>query len=132
MSIRKLKELVLKQGWAGRTISRAATVDRLNPILQSLSGVLVAHNLNPGLIDDALIRTLRMDIGKMSETILSCAGIAERNPSDAESEERDVKSAESKLLEALKAEGEIEHQMRSRAIIAVVLANTEARLQAVS
>jgi hypothetical protein len=124
-----IKDILLKKGWAGRTISRSETIDRMNPILQLMSGVLNEHNANPGSVSDDLIRTLRMDIGKFSETIVSCGGVAARNAVDSESGASNLKSSETELLEALKAESEVEHQMRTRAIIGVVLANTELRIK---
>jgi hypothetical protein len=124
-----IKDILLKKGWAGRTISRSETIDRLNPILQLMSGVLNEHNSNPGSISDDLVRTLRMDIGKFSETIVSCGGIAARTAVDSNSDANTAKSLETELLEALKAEGDIEHQMRTRAILGVVATNTELRIK---
>jgi len=94
-----------------------------------MSGVLNEHNSNPGSISDDLVRTLRMDIGKFSETIVSCGGIAARTAVDSNSDASTAKSLETELLEALKAEGDIEHQMRTRAILGVVATNTELRIK---
>ena len=124
-----IKDLILKKGWAGKTITRAETVERLNPILQRLSAVLALHNSDGSSAGSDQVKTLRMDIGKISESIVSCGGIAERAPLPADEAGTDVQAAEKGLIDALKAENDIEHQMRTRAVLSAVLANTENRLR---
>jgi hypothetical protein len=133
-----IKELILKKGWAGRTISRAETVERLNPIIHFMSGVLLQYTSSLEFVDNPQIRTMRMDIGKLSETIASCGGVPARHSGDGDSDgdsgsgdaPENIRSAELDLRELLLNERKIEHQMRTRAILGVVLTNTEARIGA--
>lgn len=136
-----LKDIILNKGWAGRTISRPETVARLNPHIQSMSTLLLAYDIIGGSADesrggddlDEQLRILRMDIGKFSETIASAGGVAHRSPDAAAAQQvhswSDVLRAEQSLLSALDEENDIEHQMRTRAILAVVSGNTETRLR---
>jgi hypothetical protein len=126
-----IKELILKKGWAGRTISRPETVEQLNPIIQYMSGVLFQYTSSPEFVDTEQIRTLRMDIGKMSETIASCGGVPARHSGGGDAPEN-IRSAELHLRDLLQLEQKIEHQMRTRAILGVVLTNTEARISAIA
>jgi len=80
-----IKEAILNRGWAGKTITRAETVERLNPIL--LQFLKLNHNYqyvirshSDSALTDALKRvqkTARADVGKLSETVLSCGGTPE-------------------------------------------------------
>ena len=140
-----LKELAFQKGWAGKTISRAETVDRLNPIIREHMIVNRSYDAVIKAIGDAetasalaaLQKTARMNASKIAETIYSCGGVA-FNGTDLDPKQFDLgtgpaaierlQALDSELLELLKAENQIEHQMRTRAIIGVVRASTEDRL----
>lgn len=141
-----IKELLLKKGWAGKTISRPETVERLNPILRE--HILLNreydhairnhpdHSTREALGESQKIA--RADAGKLAETIYSSGGVAytgvELDPDDARlaigntdllGALGEFESAFGKLVEG---EKNIEHQMRTRAILGVVLASSDARL----
>ena len=141
-----LKEALLKKGWAGRTIGRQETVERLNPLVRQLTELLFAYRY---VVDDlserdhageleATLKKLRADIGKLSETILSNGGIAytgaDLDPADfnlgATDDEMlfNLQDAEQAFLDRIEAEKEVEHQMRTRAILDVVKQNSRDRL----
>ena len=136
-----IKEILLNKGWAGRTISRPETVIQLNPHIQTMVNLLHAYNIlaerdSGGYEKSSMgdqVRILRMDIGKMSETISSCGGIPERSPQSSivrgSAEWSDIVAVEKSLLNMILAEKEIEHQMRTRAILSKVQENTEALIQ---
>lgn len=146
-----IKEALLGRGWAGKTISRAETVERLNPLL--LQFLKLNHNYqyvmrshSDSAVTDALERvqkTARADVGKLCETILSCGGTPE-NGTDLEpgdfnlgNDEREMlhqlKDLETEFNEALVHErNEIEHQMRTRGILEAVTSNSTERLELLS
>ncbi len=141
-----LKEALLKKGWAGHTISREETVERLNPLIRKLTELLfdyryVVDHLSDRAIAaelDAAMKTLRADIGKLSETVLSNGGIAytgaDLDPaafnlgSDDDEMLFNLLDAEEAFQDAIEAEKEVEHQMRTRAILGVVAQNGRDRL----
>jgi len=140
-----LKEAILKKGWAGRTISRDETVTQLNPLIKQLTEMLHAYNYAIGHLSDRELcqvlethtRTLRGDIGKLCETVYSCGGVAytgvDLEPGNVNLGSEDagmllgLQSAEEGLQKALEAETEVEHQIRTRAILANVGANSTER-----
>jgi hypothetical protein len=142
-----IKEALLGRGWAGQTISRAKTVERLNPLIRQ------HHRLNHNYRyvirshgDEAVVealqrvqKTARVDVGKLSETILSCGGTpyngTDLNPEDFNLGDDDLKMLsqlqdhETEFRDALKDERRtIEHQMRTRGILEAVTSNSEERL----
>jgi hypothetical protein len=139
------KEAFLKKGWAGRTISREETAARINPLLKQhrelnhYYNYVLTHgsdaNVAAALGD--LQKTARMDVGKLAETVFSNGGTA-YNGTDLEPENFALAAGddamlfalldlEKDFLETLKAEHDVEHQMRTRAILGVVEANSQAR-----
>lgn len=134
-----LKEAFLQKGWAGKTISRAETVDLLNPHIErhvrlnnDYGYVIKSHpsaDVRSRL--DATQKVARANIGKLSETVYSCGGVAytgvDLEPSDVDlgSDPQAMLQAllrsEDDVIAALEAEDKIEHQMRTRAIIGVAL-----------
>ena len=135
-----LKDVLLKKGWAGRTISRNETAARLNPIVTRLAGLLNAYDafvndqelaaVQDGL--DAQIRFLRMDIGKVSEAIFSSGGIAERSARGAAAVPAGLDalvSEEEAVFRLLGEETEIEHEMHTRAVLGAVAGNTQERIR---
>jgi len=143
-----IKEVLLGRGWAGKTLSRAETVERLNPLLlqflklnHNYEYVIRAHS--DSAVAEALKRvqkTARADVGKLNETILSCGGSPE-NGTDLEPEDFNLGTDELDMLfqledletefnEALTHERkEIEHQMRTRGILEALKSNSTERLQ---
>ena len=143
-----IKEAILNRGWAGKTITRAKTVERLNPLL--LQFLKLNHNYqyvirshSDTAVTDALKRvqkTARADVGKLSETILSCGGTPE-NGTDLEPEDFNLGDDELDMLyqlEDLETEfnetlarerNEIEHQIRTRGILEAVKSNSGERLE---
>ena len=134
-----IKEAFLQKGWAGKTISRAETVERLNPHIErhirlnnDYSYVIKSHpsdDVRSRL--DATQKIARANVGKLSETVYSCGGVAytgvDLDPadvdlgSDPQAMLQALHRAEDELISALEAESETEHQMRTRAIIGVAL-----------
>ncbi len=142
-----LKELLLGRGWAGKTISREETVERINPLIEqhiklnhyyraasrSHSNAEVSRRL------EDLLKTARTDVGKLSETVFSAGGSA-YNGTDLEPEDFDLGDEDAEMLSALRdlekdfheavthERNEVEHQMRTRAILEVVQGNSNERL----
>jgi len=143
-----IKEALLNRGWAGKTITRAETVERLNPLL--LQFLRLNHNYryvirshSDTAVTEALKRvqkTARADVGKLSETILSSGGTPE-NGTDLEPEDFNLGNDELDMLyqlEDLETEfnetlarerSEVEHQIRTRGILEAVKSNSEERLE---
>jgi hypothetical protein len=144
-----LKEILLGRGWAGKTITRADTVELLNPLIEEHIRINHLHRAllrsDPGEEIAAFIRntqkTARADVGKLSEVVLSAGGVA-YNGTDLEASDFDTDaSVEDQVAAILEREeafrdaiaqqrDEIEHQMRTRAVLSVVQTNTEDRISA--
>ena len=120
----------------------ADTADRLNPLLKQLIALNRAWDLAIEKCEDpdlaassaALLKTARMDADKLSETILSCgavahAGVARDPLPTGPAPLLDVVDQESAYAEALRRERQFEHQMRTRAVLARLEENAEARLE---
>ena len=141
-----LKELFLNKGWAGRTISREETAERINPIIRKHyelnhsyeHAIRTVQNRDAAETMNTLQKTARADIGKLSETVLS-AGYASYNGTDLDPEDFNVGSddgaiidrlteLESEFEDLLSEELKLEHQIRTKAILAVVHRNSRARL----
>lgn len=141
-----LKELLLQKGWAGKTISRQETIDRLNPIIEQHIRLNYAYdaaerntkNTRFGAGIATHQKVARADVGKLAETVFSCGGTAyngtELEPSDFDTRESDVAMVEHLLeleqgfQETLESEKKLEHQMRTRAILGVLKKNSDDRL----
>lgn len=145
-----IKEALLNRGWAGKTISRAETVERLNKLLlQHLKlnhyyQYVIRSHSDPE-VTEALARvqkTSRADVGKLSETILSCGGTAE-NGTDLDPDDFQLGPDELEMLSQLEDReteyngaltreiDEVEHQMRTRGILEAVRSNSTDRLELV-
>lgn len=141
-----LKDLLLNKGWAGTTLSRRETAERLNPIQRKLYEHMHAYDAAIARLSDSAVidqlkafqRTARIDIGKVAETILS-AGAAPYNGIDLEPATggdrantnevlRDLLAAEEKLAAVLAEELKQNHQIRTRAILSVLRQNSDQRL----
>jgi hypothetical protein len=137
-----IKDLLLNKGWAGTTIDRAETVDRINPVIRSLTELMhyyeFAASQSAQMGKETIAqsqRTLRMDIGKLCETVYSCGGVAYSGTDiepgsltlDGSVPDR-LTEHERAFCDLVDAEGAIEHQIRTRAVLGVARANGEARL----
>lgn len=141
-----LKELLLNKGWAGKTLSRQETVERINPLIRRHHELNRSYDFAIGHLDDRAAseqlntfqKTARADVGKLSETVLSAGGVS-YNGTDLEPEAFDLGSddaailrelarIESEFADMLNDELELEHQIRTRAILGAVLLNTRTRL----
>lgn len=141
-------DTIFRKGRMGRTITRAETAERLQPILKKhvwlnhyyrhAAEHLENRSLAEHLAEEQ--RTARNDVGKLNETILSAghtpfSGTA-IDPDEVQMTEGDygmlyqLLDAERELRDALAAERDVEHQMRTRAILDVVRTNSERRLKA--
>lgn len=141
-------DTIFRKGRMGRTISRAETIERLNPIVEKQVWLNhyydhVVEHLEHRRLAEHLgeeQRTARNDVAKINETILSAGGQpfsgTAIEPDEIEMAGNDVGllyqllDAERDLHDAIAAESEVEHQMRTRAILGVVKTNSERRLKA--
>lgn len=141
-----MKELFLKKGWAGKTISRQETVERLNPILRRHNALLLSHGDATGIISESdanrqyerYLNMMRADSGKLSESILSCGGAPELgagagNPTSTSTSSSDDRISsliddEQQFLSVIDDELKANHQMRTRAVLGAVQKNTRERL----
>lgn len=141
-----LKELFLQKGWAGKTISRGETIDRLNPIVERFIQLNYTYDAAERDCSDedlaagikSVQKTARADVGKLAETIFSCGGVAyngtDLEPADFSAGDSDVQiverliSDEQDFQSKIDEEDDIEHQMRTRAILSVVKSNSDKRL----
>lgn len=145
-----IKEILLNRGWAGKTLSRSETVDRINPLIRQ--HIELNHHYEAAIrhcdddrVTDVLKRlqkTARTDVGKLSETVLSCGGSA-YNGTDLSPEDFTLKGSLSELFEdlhdletdfndALADELDLEHQMRTRGVLEAVKSNSQDRLNALT
>jgi len=145
-----IKEVLLNRGWAGRTLSRSETVDRINPLIRQHIelnhhySAAIRHCTDERVVDvlERLQKTARTDVGKLSETVLSCGGSA-YNGTDLSPEDFTLQGSLSELFEelhdhetdfnqALADELDLEHQMRTRGVLEAVKSNSQDRLNALT
>ena len=145
-----IKEILLNRGWAGKTLSRSETVDRINPLIRQ--HIELNHHYEAAIrhcdddrVADVLKRlqkTARTDVGKLSETVLSCGGSA-YNGTDLSPEDFTLKGSLSELFEdlhdletdfndAVADELDLEHQMRTRGVLEAIKSNSQDRLNALA
>jgi len=143
-----IKEALLNRGWAGQTLSRSETVDRLNPLvrqhieLNHHYDAAIRHCGDERVVDvlERLQKTARADVGKLSETVLSCGG-SPYNGTDLEPQDFTLKGSlldlfeelhnlETDFNDALADELDLEHQMRTRGVLDAVKSNSQDRLDA--
>lgn len=143
-----MKEIFLKQGWAGRTITRQETADRVNDVIRAHMALnhgyqhLIDTSADPEAVAELSdhVKTARADVGKLAETVYSNGGTAftgvEMEPADfAAKTDEDLVSRIREQEEGLQALvsrelKDVEHHMRTRAILGVVQTNSQARLNA--
>jgi hypothetical protein len=145
-----IKEILLNRGWAGKTLSRSETVDRINPLIRQHIelnhhyGAAIRHCDDERVVDvlKRLQKTARTDVGKLSETVLSCGGSA-YNGTDLSPDDftltgslselfEDLHELETDFNEALADELDLEHQMRTRGVLEAVKSNSQDRLNALT
>lgn len=141
-----VKDLLLNKGWAGRTISRAETIDRVNPVLRELTVLMHTYDAaarHLGAEAPASMapsqRTLRGDLGHLAETVYSAGGAAYTGVNLEPDEfhvvgttidvSRALIEAEERFAKRLLEEKAVEHQMRTRAVIANVATHSAERLK---
>lgn len=142
-----LKDAFLNKGWAGRTLSRQETADRINPLLRRHHELNHRYEQAIRTVGDreaaqtisTFQKTARADVGKLSETVLS-AGHPAYTGVDLEAETfkmegdeaaiiRQLLESESEFEQLLSDELGLEHQIRTRAVLSVVLENSRSRLE---
>lgn len=142
-----IKELLLKKGWAGKTISRAETVTRLNPLVERHIKLNLLYDSATRRVSDPAVREAlaasqkiaRANVGKLAETIFSSGGSAysgvDLDPNaeypgmEPDSMFNTLTDAETAFRDAVLDERKVEHQMRTRAILGVVAASSAERLE---
>ncbi|MES3629143.1 MAG: hypothetical protein PPP56_03140 [Longimonas sp.] len=142
-----ITETLFGRGWIGRTISREETVEHINPLVRAHIELNHAYRAVVRVADDrrvvdalnALLKTARADVGKLSETVFSAGGAA-YNGTDLKPEDFDLGpdldtalpnliEEEEAFQEAVRTErNDVEHQMRTRAILELVRDNSQERL----
>jgi hypothetical protein len=142
-------KLLFKRGGIGQTISREETVARLNPIIkqhfelnQSYGYVIRTHPQEEVVQAlKAMQKTARMDVAKLSETVLSAGGVHYNgtelepddfnlgdDPTDMLFQLRDLEEAfKDTVTSEIK---DVTHQLRTLAILEVVQSNSTDRLTA--
>ena len=142
MRVKDIKAAILKKGWAGRTLSRKETIERLNPLIQRHMALNRAYDHAIRTCPDAAPtldvhqKKARVDVGKLIETVFSCGGLAYNGvgmaPEAYASSEAEqlltLKERETALQETLLEECDLEHQMRTEAVLRRCIKNSEDRL----
>jgi len=137
-----IKDAILNKGWAGKTLTRQETAEHLNRLMRPLLELLFTYDAALGKAtadgDAGELRrempTLRADIGKVSESIMSCGAVAysgtDLEPADfaSKADWARLLEMEESLGQAIQEERGVEHQIRSRAILNAVGANSKKRL----
>ena len=139
---------VLNKGGAGTSLSRSETIDRINPVIAAHTRLLHAYEAakvgrpaaEADRLDD-LLRTARMDVGKLAEVVFSQGGVpyngtdlepgtltAERG---GEARYRALARTEEAFAKQLDDELAVDHQIRTGATLKLLRAHSAERLDAV-
>ncbi|NNE69641.1 MAG: hypothetical protein HKN29_04670 [Rhodothermales bacterium] len=138
-----IKDILLNKGWAGRTIDRPETIERINPVIMELTGLMhfyedAAARLGGTAADEihGSLRIMRGDIGKLCEVVYSCGGVAysgtDIEPGSlklGDSLFEELADRERAFVALVAEEADVEHQIRTRAVLSVAGANGETRLK---
>lgn len=143
-----IKEALLGRGWAGKTLGRSETADRINALihdhvdLNHYYHAAIRASGDDRVVDvlQRLLKTSRTDIAKLSETVLSAGGTP-YNGTDVEPEDYDLEGGTVDMLrqltdletdynDTLSDELDLEHQMRTRGVLEAVKSNSADRLDA--
>lgn len=144
MTVKEIKSALLRKGWAGKTVSRKETAERLNPLIEAHVKLNLTYaNLLPLLASDSerqelelLLKTLRLDVGKLMELVFSCGETA-FNGTSLEPESfkltsddplSDLRECELALREQLDTERPVEHQIRTEAVLVRLRKNSDIRI----
>jgi len=144
MTIKEIKSILLRKGWAGKTLSRSETAKRLNPLIEAHVKLKHAYsNLPIHLTEshehdklESILKTLRLDVGKLKELVFSCGETAFNGTSlEPESFElnsddplEDLQGYEDSVRELLDSEQPVEHQIRTEAVLTRLRENSTSRL----
>lgn len=143
-----LKDLIFNRGGFGASISRAETIERLNPLIEQHVKLnhqytyVIRNHKSADIVTllNGLQKTARADVGKLSEVVLSAGGVP-YNGTDLEEHDFDlgddqtemlfkVQDAEEDFLNKMKDELDaVTHQMRTIALLEVVRNNSDERLR---
>ena len=146
MNQNPLVKLLFNRGGIGQSMSRAETVERVNPIIEQHTRLNRCYNaVIDALSDDEIVdelrafqKTARADVGKLAETVLSAGGTAYNGVAlrgvtfDLGEDDTEMlfalRDREQALHDAATDELDENHQMRTRAILEVVQGNSAERL----
>ncbi len=144
MNIKEIKSAFLKKGWAGKTLSRKETAECLNPLIETHVKLKLSYaNLLPHLSSDSesqelelLLKTFRLDIGKLKELVFSCGETAFNGTSlepesfklRSEDPLSDLRESENKLREQLEVERPVQHQIRTEAVLVRLRKHSDIRI----
>ncbi len=147
MGLKEVKSALLKKGWAGRTITREETVERLNPVIKQHMALNHAYNYVIGACSDTAVteglaaaqKVARVDVGKLMETVFSAGGVA-YNGVEMEPEDYTLSPEDNEMLFALRdqevafskyiaEELTVEHHMRTRAVLTRLQTNSQKRFE---
>lgn len=141
-----IKRLIFQKGGIGTSMSRRDTIARLNPLIREHMALNHAYDYALEHLGETDLRPMlhqkqrlaRTDVGKLAETVLSCGGIpysgVDMEPSDFALAEGDdallfeLLDRERAFLDGIKAELNEPHQLRTEAILNVIVGNSEDRL----
>lgn len=141
-----LKDLIFNKGGIGPSLSRRETVERLNPLIRQHMELNLYYNFVIDHVTDPtaaaslsdLQKVARADVGKMMETVFSCGGVAfngvELEPDTYTLPEDDdamlfaLRDHEESFSELIEADLDHDHQIRTKAILNLVLTNSQMRL----
>ena len=144
MTIKEIKSTILRKGWAGKTISRDETVQKLNPLIEahvalnhaytSLLPLLKSYDAKQELA--SILKTARLDVGKLMEVVFSCGGTAFNGTAiepgsfalSSNNALTELRKQEDTFREFLMAERPVEHQIRTEAVLTRLLTNSDVRL----
>jgi len=143
----KLTKLIFNRSGFGRYMSREETVEHLNPLIEQHMRLNLAYrDVTQRITRPSVAERLRgfrkvaeMDTGKLMEQVFSCGGTAYNGtalePDDVHLGDSDdemlfnLQDQEQALHDAFKEEAENNHhQIRSDAMLNLVVTNSEARL----
>ncbi len=139
MHLQELKSLLLNKGWAGKTMSRHDTTVRLNGLLSRHLALIGYYDRADALAWspetlEAVRRRVRLDAGKLAETIFSCGGVAtskgnaERTPPSGRALLARLMQNEQQYNVALRKERTAPHHMRTQAVLQHCLQSSQERL----
>ena len=143
MTVKEIKSALLRKGWAGKTVSRKETAKRLNPLIEAQVKLKLTYaSLLPLLASDSerqelerLLKTLRLDVGKIKELVFSCGEIAFNGTSlepksfklASDDPLSDLRECEHVFREQLDAERPVQHQIRTEAVLGRLRNNSDIR-----